>query len=1030
MKIHASAFLGGLVVANHALLSFALDKPSVLVKANHISSLKESKKPGVSLLHVISPFGVENCLPQFCPFDQAQSVVVGSMLRAKDNTSRGHVTLAATAFEDEQKNVVPEGFDALPALTRSTETEYPELLSSERLPFIQDIIDRALNHNVDSEYIIYTNSDIILHESFYDTVQNTIANEGYDFFTINRRTVSKSRDDGELRTKADLDEIFVSEYEQHPGNDCFIMKREIAEKLNLGDIFIGTIFFANTMSLQAYYHSSNPASFKSEEVIGTFHLGDDRKWSDMRKLASIKQNAMNSICQNQFLQDVCSAEDLAEKRPNVWIHCKRLKKKMQKWVERDFEFNDNNNICHSSLKKNHPETTKARFVFSLGTEGTGHHFLSKLEKSSNFAKLAKTEQWFGILREEQRQSAKLLRGIYRLDDLPTSPDTLDLTPAYEELVKKLKKMQGIVNENIDPSRVGNNEVLSIHLNAFMNFMTSFPATNTTARYTQLPDLGIFYKACQDAEVECGHILMTRDAHEILRSTTKNRFHDHPKRQIINLSMHLNMMISQAIQYSEKLVGCFHFNDPTSLLRQWTGGDMFGWNIDDNSLENAIKMYYSPSRSMTEEERVELVPDGFDLYMESMMRATEMLRTTCQTQLLGGQSEIPAVPLEHPANDGLSHLLPPYKIVQIGAPRTGSTFQFELLRAIVALKSPAGAEIKSRVVSKSDWNEGVFEELQSSTESFVVKTHIADERLIAASDSGSVSVFSSSDIVPYSLYTQQRQNIEDCSACEIDQYRSLFDLTDEDVATLKKHMQDYEILRQCCGFQMSKYEVLRLNGCDVSEYTEQPDYPHCERHDLSSVEMSFANSPISFETTNPEFNWAAPGDCARLNAEVATGKGFNGRRLDGCKLNGKFAGVKGSEGTATKTVAAPEEHAPRIGSPEHNQAEISPMLKNSIESERVLKRCPRGHVWSGRAGECVPRVRPHNCPNGQRWNRLMRRCVPQDSENTVHPSCPDGQVWDDEAHECVDIGSNIIYNCPDGQMWDDTVQECVPDDEDT
>ena len=89
--------------------------------------------------------------------------------------------------------------------------------------------------------------------------------------------------------------------------------------------------------------------------------------------------------------------------------------------------------------------------------------------------------------------------------------------------------------------------------------------------------------------------------------------------------------------------------------------------------------------------------------------------------------------------------------------------------------------------------------------------------------------------------------------------------------------------------MSKYEVLRLNGCNISAYIELPGYPHCESHDLPLVEMRFAENPISFETINDKLNWAAPGDCARLNAEVAKGKGFNGRPLESCELNGRIVG---------------------------------------------------------------------------------------------------------------------------------------------
>jgi hypothetical protein len=90
--------------------------------------------------------------------------------------------------------------------------------------------------------------------------------------------------------------------------------------------------------------------------------------------------------------------------------------------------------------------------------------------------------------------------------------------------------------------------------------------------------------------------------------------------------------------------------------------------------------------------------------------------------------------------------------------------------------------------------------------------------------------------------------------------------------------------------MSKYEMRRLNGCNISAYIEQPDYPHCESYAFPSVEMRFANSPIPFETINKKYNWAAPGDCARLNAEVAKGKGFNGRPLETCELTQKVAGT--------------------------------------------------------------------------------------------------------------------------------------------
>ena len=77
-------------------------------------------------------------------------------------------------------------------------------------------------------------------------------------------------------------------------------------------------------------------------------------------------------------------------------------------------------------------------------------------------------------------------------------------------------------------------------------------------------------------------------------------------------------------------------------------------------------------------------------------------------------------------------------------------------------------------------------------------------------------------MPYSILTQNRDKLEECSACEIERYIPIFDLSDDDVTSLKQHMHDFEILRQCCGLQMSKYEMLRLHGCDVTQYMGQSD----------------------------------------------------------------------------------------------------------------------------------------------------------------------------------------------------------------
>ena len=100
--------------------------------------------------------------------------------------------------------------------------------------------------------------------------------------------------------------------------------------------------------------------------------------------------------------------------------------------------------------------------------------------------------------------------------------------------------------------------------------------------------------------------------------------------------------------------------------------------------------------------------------------------------------------------------------------------------------------------------------------------------------------------------------------------------------------------------------LRGRQCHESQISHLPCYfvlldPACESHDLSAIENSFANSPIPFHPNDPQYNWANPGDCAKFNTEITSGKGFNGRVLDSCESNGKILGTHHAEGKKVVNV---------------------------------------------------------------------------------------------------------------------------------
>ena len=97
----------------------------------------------VHIVHLISPFRVEDCNSLFCPFDQGQSVAIASMRHARQKTERAVISFAAVTFP-EDIDVIPDDFTKLAPLQRSTSSEYPHLskTNKRKLPFIREFFRR------------------------------------------------------------------------------------------------------------------------------------------------------------------------------------------------------------------------------------------------------------------------------------------------------------------------------------------------------------------------------------------------------------------------------------------------------------------------------------------------------------------------------------------------------------------------------------------------------------------------------------------------------------------------------------------------------------------------------------------------------------------------------------------------------------------------------------------------------------------------------------------------------------------------
>jgi len=218
----------------------------------------------------------------------------------------------------------------------------------------------------------------------------------------------------------------------------------------------------------------------------------------------------------------------------------------------------------------------------------------------------------------------------------------DLNQIYTQLVEKLRILEKEVRSKVLPVMVFYNTPgeITINLNGLLSketqkdrnwvVTTSFPAGSGECRHIMQPDLGIIYRMCADAGITCGHLLMMRDALEVVHSTTSNRHFMVPKMQVAVLGKAIKEMIAEASQFSDRLVGCFDYNDPTAGIGDW-GESLLGYAVQDNSLKRTIDRLYRMHEPVSLNID-EMVLPGFELYIDTMVEATKHLRTLCKIQI--------------------------------------------------------------------------------------------------------------------------------------------------------------------------------------------------------------------------------------------------------------------------------------------------------------------------------------------------------------------------------------------------------------
>lgn len=241
------------------------------VSLPEISKLEIVRTNRPSFTHVINPF---NAKPG-SEHDIAQSTTFRSITIAKRCTPDIPVEILCAVYP-EDKNVVPAEFKCVDTLSMSIS----DLVESDlniKLPLLFDLLNIGAESsmgNPDDEYLIYTNIDIGLMPFFYQTVSD-IVQKGFDAIVINRRTVDQAWGETD-----NFGLMFSDIGKKHPGSDCFIIKKSLVKQFVRSECCLGVITVMKSLMI-------NMAAVAEKMVIvadahATFHIGDDRRWSNPR----------------------------------------------------------------------------------------------------------------------------------------------------------------------------------------------------------------------------------------------------------------------------------------------------------------------------------------------------------------------------------------------------------------------------------------------------------------------------------------------------------------------------------------------------------------------------------------------------------------------------------------------------------------------------------------------------------------------------------------------------------------------------
>lgn len=193
------------------------------------------------------------------------------------------------------------------------------------------------------------------------------------------------------------------------------------------------------------------------------------------------------------------------------------------------------------------------------------------------------------------------------------------------------------------------------------------------------------------------------------------------------------------------------------------------------------------------------------------------------------------------------------IFQMGHDRTGTTFQFQVLCAAACLAHPDEPVTCEFVAKLSDVS-------ASPDKVQVLKTHGASLALSGRREIPTSRLFVTANSTESEDWATTRDNMQKKLRVPIEyvqnfdrllleghamafDYGKLFGLDDTHTNALVSYMKYWEILRRCCGSQMSADYRDRIQGRPNHRSVDEYGYDMCEGYDIAGIEKLIMETEV-------------------------------------------------------------------------------------------------------------------------------------------------------------------------------------------